>query len=82
MQLATVFSGIGAPLDCLMLNHYSILNKYSTLDFSKFPSTKPNLILRSILIQHTSKNAVFIPDCYEGGVDGYVEMLFNTTLGG
>lgn len=60
----------------------SILNKYSTLDFSKFPSTKPNLILRSILIQHTSKNAVFIPDCYEGGVDGYVEMLFNTTLGG
>lgn len=59
----------------------NILIKYSTLDFSKFPSQRRNLILRSILIQHTSKNAVFIPDCYEGGVDGYVEMLFNTTLG-
>lgn len=59
-----------------------IVTEYSKLDFKKYLPTQPKDILRKVLIQHTSKNTVFVPDCYEGGIDGYIQMLFNTALGG
>lgn len=60
-----------------------ILQRFADLRHEEYSKSigAPNQILRSLLVQHGVKNAVFIPESHEGGVEGYIEELFVTVLG-
>jgi hypothetical protein len=62
----------------------NILDKYSQLDIERIKKDfgAMNLFLRKILIQNTAKSVVLVPEFYNGGIVGYVDMLFESVLNG
>lgn len=61
-----------------------ILERFSALDFSKYAETigSPNYVLRALLVEHGIKNSVYVPELCANGIDGYIEKVFQATLGG
>lgn len=61
-----------------------ILKQYSKIDENTARNKCGSYIhlLRKVMVQHTAKDVVLVPELYAGGIRGYVEMLFKIVLGG
>jgi len=60
----------------------TIMKKYYESRREYYSVLKDMNTFRKIMLLNTAKDAVFLPELYEGGTDGYVDMLFNIVLGG
>lgn len=82
LQLVERPSKIGINLSFyrLLMKEYSN-PKYDTLKKSITAKAnslnKTNTLFRMIMTKHINKLVVFRPEFYEGGIEGYIKMLFN-----
>jgi len=60
----------------------TIMKKYYELRSEHYLVLKNDKTFRKIMLLNTAKDDVIIPELNEGGVAGYVDMLFNIVLGG